>query len=85
MEKCVLCRQQGDKDNPLNRHHYRGRKNFPHDVIWVHSKTCHMFAEWITNLYILAGKEAELGVNQIIYLYTRVITLQHGSEFSLPL
>lgn len=49
----------------------------------THSKTCHQFAQWVTNMYRDAGLEHELNENIIVYLYNRVIGLKHGDGYIL--
>jgi len=85
LEKCELCHLAGTSQNPINSHHYKGRKRYPKDVMRVHSRSCHWYSEWITSLYLLAGRETELDKKLIIYLYTRTITLMHNGEFVLPI
>lgn len=81
---CALCRKPGTKSNPTNRHHIHGRKKGQHTPIMrVHSKTCHQFAQWVTNLYIEAGCEDELNENIIVYLYNRVLGLRHSDGYVL--
>lgn len=82
MRRCALCRKTGTERNPINKHHVRG-KNYP-DVMETHTHTCHWFAQWITNAYLMAGIEAELDERRIIYLYNRVVTLRHGDGLILP-
>lgn len=81
---CALCRRPGTKNDPLNRHHIQGRKKGEHlPIMRVHSKTCHLFCQWITNMYLLMGLEAELNENIIVYFYNRVIGLRHGDDYVL--
>ena len=78
MHKCELCRKQGTKQNPTNKHHIRG-KHFP-EVMVVHSKTCHWFAQWITNSYVEMGRELELNANHLVYLYNRLTSVRDGGK-----
>ena len=82
VDKCVLCRKADTTDNPTNKHHIKGKK-YP-DVMRVHSHTCHWFAQWVTNLYLLHGREDELSEKFLIYLYQRVVTLTNDGDFVLP-
>ena len=77
-----MCRHAGTRTNPLNKHHIKGKK-YP-DVMRVHSHSCHVFAQFITNLYLLHGREEELDEKFIVYLYQRFVTLTHNGEFILP-
>lgn len=78
---CSLCRKRGTQGNPANKHHIKG-KRYP-DVMVVHSKTCHQFAQWVTNLYLEAGLEDELSDKLIVYLYNRVLGLRHSDGYVL--
>lgn len=81
MRRCALCRKGGSDKNPINKHHIKGKK-FP-DVMDTHTKTCHWFAQWITNWYMEMGLEHELDDKLIVYFYNRVVGLRHGDGYIL--
>jgi hypothetical protein len=85
--RCQLCRQRGTRDNPVNRHHVRGRCKGRDErgyIMLTHSRTCHLFAQWITNLYMSAGRVDELRPEMIVYLFNRIATLREKEVFELP-
>lgn len=85
--KCELCGKHGTPKNKVNRHHVRGRKQGRDEtgfILLTHSKTCHLFAQWLTNLYLMTGKEAELSKLFLIYMFGRITTLRDGGQFILP-
>ena len=84
-EKCRLCHRVGTTQNPINSHHYKGRRKYPKHIMRVHSRSCHWFAEWVTSVYLLNGVEDELEASLIAYLYNRVVTLQHQGDWILPI
>lgn len=88
MEVCQLCHKPGKKGDELNRHHVRGRRKNRDEtgfIMLTHSKTCHLFAQWLTNLYLQAGMAEKLTIEHIIYMFNRVATLRDPDQFILPL
>ena len=83
MDKCQLCYKSGTSRNPINKHHIKGKK-FP-DVMKVHTHTCHWYSQWVTNIYLAAGREDELTESLIRYLYQRTVTMRHEKNFVLPI
>lgn len=76
MERCEACGEVGTKSDPLNKHHYRGRRNYPQDVMRVHSMTCHVALQFLTNFYISKGEEATLTKQMMIDFYQKVVLHQ---------
>lgn len=84
METCELCRRPATKTNPLNNHHVRGKKNNLKYTMRVHSETCHVFADWITKLYIQKGEVEHLEAKHIIYFFTRVTSIREDHVLIMP-
>jgi hypothetical protein len=87
-QRCELCKQPGTKTNPVNRHHVRGRQKGRDEkgyIMLTHSKTCHQFAQWITNLYVERDMIEALKPEHIVYLFNRICTVREGGAFVLPI
>lgn len=87
---CALCRQPPTKENPLHRHHVRGRKKGADNtglVMKVHAFACHPFADFVTQYFKQRGKLDSLQPHHITYLYSRTVSLRDGHKlvFEEPL